>query len=107
MPKNTPKRQELQRMVQQELAAMLRHVATQLQAGRPLDAALQAAAAQLAPAPTGVLSSKQVAVLTAAAVAALQRPVRITRITPQGQAPASGWSEMGRMAIQISHNIRR
>jgi hypothetical protein len=48
-----------------------------------------------------------VAIVTAAAVAALGRPVVVRRLTFLNQNTVSGWAEAGRLMIQTSHNMQR
>lgn len=47
------------------------------------------------------------AVITAAAVAAVGRPVRVQRITFINHNTISAWAERGRVSIHGSHNLRR
>lgn len=51
--------------------------------------------------------SRLVAILTAAAMAVVGRPVVVRRITFINQNTVSGWAEAGRQSIHYSHNIRR
>lgn len=53
------------------------------------------------------LSSELVAVLTAAAVAVMRKPVRIRRITVVGQAGGSAWLAGGRSSLMGSHKPTR
>lgn len=57
--------------------------------------------------PAGAIGPKTVAVITAAAVAAVGRPVRVQRITFINHNTISAWAERGRVSIQGSHNVRR
>lgn len=58
-------------------------------------------------APPGHVDPQTLAVLTAAAYAAVGRPVRIRRVTFINQNTVSAWKEVGRATIQASHNIKR
>lgn len=55
----------------------------------------------------GLTGPATVALLTAAAVAAVGRPVRIRRVTFVRPNSASAWKEVGRATIQASHNFNR
>lgn len=50
---------------------------------------------------------QELAVITAAAVAALRRPVRITRVRRLHANPDSVWSAHGRIVVQASHQLRK
>jgi Na+-transporting methylmalonyl-CoA/oxaloacetate decarboxylase gamma subunit len=58
-------------------------------------------------APPGHVDPQTLAVLTAAAYAAVGRPVRIRRVTFINENTVSAWKEVGRATIQASHNIKR
>src|SRR5690606_7611656 len=53
------------------------------------------------------INPQTLAVLTAAAVAAVGRPVRLQRITFINHNTISAWAERGRVSIHGSHNVRR
>jgi Na+-transporting methylmalonyl-CoA/oxaloacetate decarboxylase gamma subunit len=53
------------------------------------------------------IDARTVAILSAAAVAAVGRPVRIQRITFINRNTISAWAERGRVSIHGSHNVRR
>ena len=55
----------------------------------------------------GLTGPATVALLTAAAVAAVGRPVRVRRVTFVRPSSASAWKEVGRATIQASHNFNR
>lgn len=55
----------------------------------------------------GHLDGPTLALLTAAAVAAVGRPVRVRRVTFVEPVTASAWKEAGRLTIHASHNLRR
>lgn len=65
-----------------------------------------APATETADVPAG-LDPRTLAVLSAAAYAAVGRPVRLRRITFINENTVSGWKEAGRTAVQSSHNLRR
>lgn len=79
----------------------------------PEPAALAAAPPAEASAPAhatglpGHVDGPTLAVLTAAAVAALGRPVRVRRVTFVNQTTVSAWKAVGRITIHASHNLRR
>ncbi len=100
MAQVTVDQDELRKMVREEVALALKDLMGPLRQG-------PAAAAGAAPAGTQRIEPRVVAVLAAAAMAALRHPVRLKRITFLNQNTISGWAEMGRMAIQTSHNIHR
>jgi hypothetical protein len=99
MPQNSMNPADLRRLIRKELAAALRDVAARLEGAvpRPIGS--------LATVP--VVDPRLMVILTAAAVAALRHPVRVRSITFLNQNTISGWSEMGRMAIHVSHNVHR
>lgn len=72
----------------------------------PEEVVLAAAPAQATPTPAES-DAKTVAVITAAAFAAVGRPVRVQRITFINHNTISAWAERGRVSIHGSHNIRR
>ncbi len=53
------------------------------------------------------MDGRTLALLTAAACAAVGRPVRVRHITFLNKNTISAWSEAGRISIQSSHNLRR
>jgi len=53
------------------------------------------------------IDARTIAVITAAAVAAIGRPVRLQRVTFINRNTVSAWSERGRVSIHASHNVRR
>ena len=53
------------------------------------------------------IDARTLAVITAAAVAAVGRPVRLQRVTFINRNTVSAWSERGRVSIHASHNVRR
>jgi Na+-transporting methylmalonyl-CoA/oxaloacetate decarboxylase gamma subunit len=55
----------------------------------------------------GVIDAKTVAILSAAAFAAIGRPVRVQRIRLLQHTTTSAWAGAGRTSVQSSHNIRR
>lgn len=55
----------------------------------------------------GQVDGHTLALLTAAAYAAVGRPVEIRRITFINQNTVSAWREMGRISIHGSHNLKR
>ena len=73
---------------------------------RPVEEVPFTAPAQTLSAP-GETDATTLAVITAAAVAAVGRPVRVQRITFINHNTISAWAERGRVSIQGSHNIRR
>jgi Na+-transporting methylmalonyl-CoA/oxaloacetate decarboxylase gamma subunit len=75
-------------------------------AEKPAEAAPVPVPAQASPA-LGEVEPATVAVITAAAVAAVGRPVRVQRITFINHNTISAWAERGRVSIHGSHNVRR
>ncbi len=59
-----------------------------------------------APGQLPYLDRRTVALISAAAVAAVGRPVRVQRITFVNQNTVSGWSEAGRVRLHTSHTLR-
>ena len=59
------------------------------------------------PADAGALTPQKVVVICAAAAAALNRPVRVQRITFLNQNTISAWAEAGRLSIHNSHRLGR
>ncbi len=53
------------------------------------------------------IDARTIAVITAAAVAAVGRPIRLQRVTFINRNTVSAWSERGRVSIHASHNVRR
>ena len=53
------------------------------------------------------VSPELIAVLTAAATAALQQSVRISRVRFVGQRQNAIWAQLGRRSIMSSHHLRR
>lgn len=53
------------------------------------------------------IDARTIAVISAAAMAAVGRPVRLQRITFINRNTVSAWSERGRVSIHASHNVRR
>lgn len=60
-----------------------------------------------APPPAAGVDARTLAILTAAAYAAVGRPVQIRRVTFINQNTVSAWAEAGRRSVQTSHNVRR
>jgi Na+-transporting methylmalonyl-CoA/oxaloacetate decarboxylase gamma subunit len=69
--------------------------------------AAPAAAMSAAPLGAGQLDARTIAVISAAAFAAVGRPVRVQRITFINRNTISAWAERGRVSIHGSHNVRR
>lgn len=57
--------------------------------------------------PNALPDGHLIAIITAAAIAALGRPVVVRRLTFLDQNTVSGWAEAGRLMIQTSHNMIR
>lgn len=96
--------------VRRELADAMAAVAAQLRqtpSGGAAGAGAPGAGAAVAAAPRGGIDGRTLAILTAAAMAVIGGPVRVRRVTYLNQNTISAWAEMGRYAIQASHNIRR
>lgn len=55
----------------------------------------------------GTVEPQTLAVLTAAAYAAVGRPVRVRRVTFINEDTVSAWKDVGRVGVHASHNIRR
>lgn len=55
----------------------------------------------------GAVDSRTIVLLTAAAVAAAGRPVRLRGVTLISRNAGSAWAERGRVSIHASHNVGR
>lgn len=64
------------------------------------------AAAHSMPVAEGI-DARTIAVISAAAYAAVGRPVRVQRITFINHNTVSAWAERGRVSIHASHNVKR
>jgi hypothetical protein len=89
--------------VRAQVAGLLEQVAARLKSPE----AFSSPAVRLTPAAGAGLTPQKVVVISAAAAAALNRPVRVKRITFLNQNTISAWAEAGRLTIHNSHRLGR
>lgn len=113
LPLDPAIQQAIQIEVRNQMAAALESLARKLRGGASPAAAVKSVASGEPDRPVPVVNvpaeSKLMAILTSAAVVAMggTSRVAIRRVTYLNQNTVSGWAEMGRAAVQSSHNIRR